>query len=195
LVGVSHAPRSYIMSFEMPQQSEFGTEEGREKSARDMAREFVEGTIPPDAFLRALHGREQSVGEDDVFSANADALADPAVRERVEAEGSTDVRDRYYHNLSLYHFNTAQKQAFAGAVPGAELSKALEAIHKAEDTDDAREWRRYVEATIAYCNGDRNALADSADQMEGSRREEVVSLLSGLTEYGNSDYARDFPTA
>lgn len=142
-------------------------------------------------FLEAVFELDQSDPARSQAGANLELLADPDVRRLVEAEPSE--RDEYRNRLSLSYFHLGQQLAQAGSAAAVgNFKRALAAAELIADPD-FDDWRRYVQATIDYLEGDSGSLEATHPKIEDERNRRVVArLIAGLRGHGSPDYARDY---
>lgn len=146
-------------------------------------------SISVDEFLNGIHELDQSTPNRDQAEPNIKLLADPEIKNIFEQD--EDAKSEYYYLLSFSHFHVGQQRVDKNpdqALPHFET--ALEAAEKSDDDD----WRRYIQATIAYIKKDIPSMEIAYSGMEDGRRNKVVvgNMLQGLKEFGSVDYKRDY---
>ncbi|MBM3205147.1 hypothetical protein FJZ48_04205 [Candidatus Uhrbacteria bacterium] len=152
---------------------------------------LLTGQLDPRGFVDAIRDLDQSNPTRDHSEANVSILTDPEVKHLLEAD---DKASLLYHSiLSLSHFHVAQRKLMEGDSAAREsLQCALLAAKQIEE-EGFDQWCGYIEATIAYMDGNRQKL-ESIESMleEGPNRNIVRNMIRGLKKRGGIDYKEDY---
>lgn len=97
--------------------------------------------------------------------------------------------ESYESNSSLDLFHEGQELAAGGDIEMAR-TKIEESIAIARNTDD-EQWLEYLEATIAYLDGDLETLRSHIANV-GKNDQVLLRLADGLEKRGTPDYKEDY---
>ncbi len=141
--------------------------------------------------IDALMELDQSIPTRDFAEENLRMLNDPDVRLKIEQDSNAAFA--LSELLTLTHFHIGQRKLATGDLSAREdFVAALDAGQKIADPE-YQSWCAYVEATIAYCDRDVEALRACAGRIrEGSNQIIVRNMIRGLELFGTVDYRRDY---
>lgn len=155
---------------------------------------FLAGNISAVELIDALMTLDQAIPTRDHAEDNLRVLNDSEVRSKLaqDPEAIFPLNEL----LTLTYFHIGQQKLATGDLSAREdFVAALDAGQKIADPEYIS-WCAYVEATIAYCDRDVDAVRACLERIrEGSNQNIVRNMIRGLEHFGTVDYRRDYKSA